>query len=137
MTPESDDPDDVQGTRGETLILRLYVAGQAPNSTRALDNLQRLLDDGFDGELELEVVDVFDEPGRAADDNIIVTPTLIRRRPEPQVRIVGNLGDRRRVAGAVLGEAASRRDDPDRRKEDREDADGRDPERRDPDRADR
>lgn len=76
-----------------TLRLRLYVAGQAPNSLAARDNLRALLERaGHDG-AEVEIVDVLEEPERGAGDGILVTPTLLRLAPEPARKIIGNLSD--------------------------------------------
>ncbi len=90
-----------------TLRLRLYVAGRAPNSVLALTNLRALLAAGQleDGALELEVVDVLKDPGRALEEGVLVSPTLVRLSPLPVVRIVGSLNDRETVRLALgLGE---------------------------------
>ncbi len=84
------------------LRVRLYVAGTAPNSVAALHNLRALCRDGLDGDCAIEVVDVLEEPGRALDDGIIVTPTLVRVEPAPSVFVVGDLGDRESVLLALL-----------------------------------
>lgn len=87
--------------------LRLYVAGNAPNSTAALHNLKAILpaDDHAHRLVELEVVDVLEQPGRALADGVLVSPTLLRLSPAPVVRIVGNLSDRETVRAALkLGE---------------------------------
>lgn len=81
--------------------LRLYVAGNAPNSFRALLNLKQICqeylpEDGF----ELEVVDLLTEPLRGLADNILVTPTLVKL-SSPRVSIVGDLGDREGVLQAL------------------------------------
>ena len=77
--------------------LRLYVAGDAPNSVAARRVLQRVLEQVSPAGVELEVVDVMAEPARAAQDGILATPTLVRLAPEPARVIVGNLGDGARV----------------------------------------
>jgi circadian clock protein KaiB len=83
------------------------VAGRAPNSVLALTNLRALLAAGQleDGALELEVVDVLKDPGRALEEGVLVSPTLVRLSPLPVVRIVGSLNDRETVRLALgLGE---------------------------------
>ena len=82
----------------EEIHLRLYVAGRAPHSTQALANLETILEahappDGC----RLEVVDVLEEPLRALEDGVFVTPTLVQVSPS-SVRIVGTLNDREQVA---------------------------------------
>ena len=71
-----------------TLVLRLYVAGQTPNSMLALANVQAALDGNAHN---LEVVDVLEHPERALDDGVFVTPTLVRLAPEPERTMIGSL----------------------------------------------
>src|SRR4051812_37144150 len=72
------------------LQLRLYVAGDAPNSTLARNNLRQLLAGLDRAQYTLEVIDCLDEPLRALADGVLVTPTLMRVEPEPQRTIVGS-----------------------------------------------
>lgn len=91
------------GGSGEcVLTLRLYVAGDSPNSIEARANLTALLE-GRPPELyDLEVVDFMREPQRALRDGVIVTPTLVKLAPLPLQRIIGTLRERLKVL-AVLG----------------------------------
>ena len=73
--------------------LRLYVAAEAPNSLLAHANLLRLLRDAVAEPCDLEVVDVFIDPQRAARDQILVTPTVVRVEKAMSRRVVGNLSD--------------------------------------------
>lgn len=70
---------------------RFYVAGDAPNSVRALANLTALCQEYLPDRHEIEIVDVFKDPKRALVDNIFMTPTLIKLSPDPVCRIVGTL----------------------------------------------
>lgn len=79
--------------RQAALRLRLYVAGNAPNSLRAIDNLNAICKEHFLAAHELEIVDLLMEPSRALADGIVVTPTLLKLSPLPVQRLVGNLGD--------------------------------------------
>ena len=76
---------------------RLYVAGDAVNSTQALANLRAICADNLPGRCSIEVVDVFAEPNRALADGVFMTPTLIKLSPEPGRRIVGSLNQRDHV----------------------------------------
>lgn len=77
-----------------SLRLRLFVAGEAPNSVAARANLTAILAACGRSDAEVEIVDVFDQPERALADHVLVTPLLVRLEPAPERRIVGNLGDR-------------------------------------------
>ena len=86
---------------GDALQLRLYVAPGAPNSQRALRNLEQIREAHL-GACTVEVVDVFEAPERALADGVLVTPTLLRIAPPPVRRIVGDLSERERVVRALL-----------------------------------
>jgi circadian clock protein KaiB len=77
--------------------LRLYVAGQTPKSLEAFSNLKRICDQHLAGKYRIEVIDLFQEPQRAAGDQIVAVPTLIRALPEPIKKIIGTLKDTERV----------------------------------------
>jgi circadian clock protein KaiB len=89
--------------------LRLYIAGRSPRSLHALANLNRLCDDYLAGRYEIEVIDLVERPSLARGDDILAIPTLVRRLPTPQRRIIGDLSDTQRVlAGLQLQTALSR-----------------------------
>lgn len=85
----------------QRLVLRLYVAGEGPNSAAARANLRRLLAELEPSSYALEVIDCLREPMRALQEGILVTPTLVRLEPEPAQTIVGSLSNGRRVLEAL------------------------------------
>ncbi len=82
-----------------SLVLRLYIAGETPNSLLALANLRTLLK-GHPH--DLEIIDVLAAPERALDDGVFVTPTLVRLSPEPQHSIVGSLTPQHTSLSALM-----------------------------------
>jgi circadian clock protein KaiB len=80
----------------QVLLLRLYVAGRAPNSLRAIVNATTICSEHFAGH-QLEIVDMLKDPRRALADGIIVTPTLLKVLPLPVGRVIGDLSDTRQV----------------------------------------
>lgn len=75
----------------ERYAFRLFVAGDAANSTQAIANLRAICAEYLPERHAIEVVDVFREPARALAERIFVTPTLIKLEPPPGRRIVGTL----------------------------------------------
>lgn len=71
--------------------LRLYIAGQTPNSIVAIANLKELCEDKLKGKYLIEVIDLLKKPQLAKGDQIIAIPTLVRRLPSPVKKIIGNL----------------------------------------------
>lgn len=83
------------------LKLRLFIAGNAPNSVRAVANVRAICAKHFVARHELEIVDLMNNPERAAADGIIVTPTLLKLSP-PAGRLVGSLSDTASVLEVLL-----------------------------------
>jgi circadian clock protein KaiB len=83
------------------VVLRLYVAGGAPNSMLAIANLEAICAEHLKGGHKLEVVDVLENPRRAMADGVLVTPSLTKLSPQPVAQVVGNLSDRSRVLLAL------------------------------------
>ncbi|HEY9748587.1 MAG TPA: circadian clock protein KaiB [Allocoleopsis sp.] len=81
----------------KTYILKLYVAGNTPNSIRALKTLNNILETEFQGVYALKVIDVLKNPQLAEEDKILATPTLAKILPPPVRKIIGDLSDRERV----------------------------------------
>jgi circadian clock protein KaiB len=71
--------------------LRLFVAGDEPNSLQAQAALERLCNEYLRERYELQVVDVFEDYQAAIDQHVIVVPTLIIESPPPRRVIVGSL----------------------------------------------
>jgi circadian clock protein KaiB len=83
------------------VVLRLYVAGGAPNSMQAIANLESICAQYLKGGHKLEVVDVLEDPRRAMAEGVLVTPSLTKLSPQPVAQVVGNLSDRKRVLIAL------------------------------------
>jgi len=82
-------------------VFRLYLAGNAPNSVRALANLYTICQKYFPQSHRIEVIDVLKEPLRALAEAILVTPTVVKVSPAPELRIIGNLSDQDEVLRAL------------------------------------
>ena len=80
---------------------RLYIAGGAPNSVRALANLYALCRKHFPESHRIEVIDVLKEPLRALAEAILVTPTVVKLFPTPEQQIIGNLSEEEEVLRAL------------------------------------
>jgi circadian clock protein KaiB len=75
----------------------LFVAGASPHSLRAINNLQEICDAHFAGNYQIEVIDVYKDPEGAKDRQIIALPLLIRKHPQPERRLIGDLSDTDKV----------------------------------------
>ena len=77
--------------------LRLYVAGESPKSLQAYVNLKQICETHLGHRYEIEIVDLLVDPGRAREDEIVAIPTLVRQRPAPIRKLIGDLSDTERV----------------------------------------
>jgi circadian clock protein KaiB len=87
--------------QNERIILRLYVAGATPLSSRAIANLKTICETHLKGRYDFTVVDLCEEKERAREDQILVAPTLVRHQPLPMRRVVGDLSHTARVLAAL------------------------------------
>ena len=83
------------------VVLRLYVAGGAPNSMQAIANLEAICAEYLKDGYKLEVVDVLENPLRAMAEGVLVTPSLNKLLPRPMAQVIGNLSDKARVLLAL------------------------------------
>jgi circadian clock protein KaiB len=74
-------------------VLRLYVAGATDRSRQAVLRARQLCASALQGNFELEVIDVYQQPILARDGQIVATPTLVREFPRPVRRLIGNLAN--------------------------------------------
>ena len=73
--------------------LTLYISPTSPPSLKARRNMEKLLQEFRAADIGFEVLDLAREPERAERDNVVFTPTLVKRRPEPRAWILGDLSD--------------------------------------------
>ena len=84
-------------TPAKKWMLRLYVAGNTPNSISAFSNLKNICEVHLGGRYEIEVIDLMRQPQLARGDQIIAVPTLVRKLPHPVKKIIGDLSNQERV----------------------------------------
>ena len=81
----------------ERYVLRLYVTGMSPRAARAIRNVREICDEHLEGRYDLKVIDVYQQPALARDEQIIAAPTLIKKLPLPLRRLLGDMSQRDRV----------------------------------------
>jgi circadian clock protein KaiB len=81
--------------------LRLYVAGTTLKSSIAIRNLERLCHEHLADNYQIEIVDLTKNPQLGVDDQIVALPTLLRKRPFPNRKLIGSLTDTERVLASL------------------------------------
>jgi circadian clock protein KaiB len=82
-------------------VLTLYVNGASPHSVHAIENARRMCEEELDGQVDLQIIDVQQEPALVVRDQVLAAPTLVKRMPAPLRQLVGDLSDTARVRMAL------------------------------------
>lgn len=84
-----------------TYDLKLYICGSSMTSKQAETNLRNMCKEFLEGNYTLEVIDVLKDTDRANADNILATPALIKAKPSPSIRIIGDISDSEAVLKCI------------------------------------
>jgi circadian clock protein KaiB len=86
-------PAEPTGRSAPEFKLKLYVTGLTPASQKAIERVRTACESHMQGRYALEVIDIYQKPALAKDEQIIATPTLIRVLPPPLRRYIGSLAN--------------------------------------------
>ncbi|MGN6638986.1 MAG: circadian clock KaiB family protein [Mucilaginibacter sp.] len=75
----------------EKYRLVLYIAGKTHRSELAIRNLRSYCEQHLKNVYTIEVVDLVEQPQLAKGEQIIATPTLVRKLPSPVRILIGDL----------------------------------------------
>lgn len=64
---------------------------------RAISNLKKICEEYFPNDYDLEVIDIYENPTAAREEQIIAAPTLVKKLPEPLRKFVGDLSNTQKV----------------------------------------
>ena len=78
-------------------VLRLFITGATPNSLRAIENIKHICELHLKGKYSLEIFDVYQQQKMAETEQIIALPMLIKKKPLPERRLIGDLSDTEKV----------------------------------------
>lgn len=81
----------------EKYLLRLYVTGNTPQSTRAIINLKKICEGYLKGRYDLEIIDIYKRPELARGEQIVAAPTLVKLLPSPMRKLIGDLSSVEKV----------------------------------------
>jgi len=77
-------------------ILRLYVTGSSERSLKAVYNLKKICDEHLP-DYDLQVIDIYENPAAAREEQIIAAPTLVKKLPRPLRKFVGDLSNTQKI----------------------------------------
>lgn len=85
----------------EQYDLCLYVAGMTRHSARAIENLHAFCGKHLQGRHTLRIFDLYQQPGLAREEQLFAAPTLVKRAPLPERRLIGDLSNPEQVRAAL------------------------------------
>jgi circadian clock protein KaiB len=77
--------------------LQLFVSGASPNSLKAIANFKRICEEHISGRYDLEIIDIYQQPLMAKQEQIIALPLMIKLSPSPVKRLIGDMSDTQKV----------------------------------------
>ncbi len=72
-------------------VFHLFISGQTPSSLLAIGNLDHLCKERLAERCRIKIIDILKNPSQAKTDNIVAVPTLVKKGPLPEKRVIGNL----------------------------------------------
>ena len=81
----------------ESYVLRLFVAGITPKSDMAIRSVKDICEEYLKDRYELDIVDIYQQPGMLKEEQVVVAPTLIKKLPLPLRRLIGNMANTEKV----------------------------------------
>jgi circadian clock protein KaiB len=91
----------VNETSLQVFVLRLYVTGMTPRSTRAISAVRSVCEEFLAGRYDLEIIDVYQQPNLIRDQQVFATPTLVKVGPKPLRRMIGDMSNRARLMSGL------------------------------------
>jgi circadian clock protein KaiB len=79
------------------LVLQLYVSGMSVKSMEAIGNIKKICSELMEDSFQLEIIDLYKHPELASEQQIVFSPSLIKRLPLPKKTLVGTFSDTEKV----------------------------------------
>ena len=93
-----DEHEEVETGNGQSeYVLRLFVTGASPNSSRAVTNLKNICEANIPGKYSLEIIDVYQSDDIARTEGLIALPMLVKKLPLPERKLIGDMSDTKKV----------------------------------------
>ncbi len=93
----TENADDKSNSGKSQYVLRLYVSGMSPNSSRAIENIRKICAEHMEKSYQLEIIDIYQQPLLAKEGQIVATPTLVKELPLPLRKFIGDMSQTDRI----------------------------------------
>jgi circadian clock protein KaiB len=82
---------------GQKFVLKLYVTGATPRSSRAIENIRNFCEEHLKDRYELEVIDIYQHPELLDKEQVVAAPTLVKQLPPPLRKLIGDMSDEQKI----------------------------------------
>jgi circadian clock protein KaiB len=101
VKPAAENRDNDLNDASFNYTLRMYVTGASPNSAKAISNIKNICETHLPGMYDLEIIDIYQEPVTAIQEQVIALPMLVKSAPLPFKRLIGDMSDTKKVLRAL------------------------------------
>lgn len=86
-----------QAGTAQRYVLKLYVAGITPRSEEAIRSVTAVCREHLAGLYDLAIIDIYQQPALARDEQIVAAPTLVKQQPLPLRKLIGSMANEEKV----------------------------------------
>jgi circadian clock protein KaiB len=83
-------------------IFQLFVNNNSAVSLRAIVNVKAILQKNYKDNYILDVIDIYENPGLTITEEVLAVPLLIKKFPLPEIRMIGDFSDTKKVLHEFL-----------------------------------
>ncbi len=83
-------------------IFQLFVSNNSAVSSRAILNVKSILEKKYKDHYILDIIDIYENPGLAITEEVLAIPLLIKKFPLPEIRMIGDFSDTKKVLHEFL-----------------------------------
>lgn len=91
----------IEEEAGGKIMLQLFVSGMSLKSMEAINNLKQICERYLENNYSLDIIDIYKNPEMAREQQIVFSPCLVKKLPEPRKLLVGTLEDTEKVIKAL------------------------------------
>lgn len=85
----------------EPFIFQLFVTGDEQHSKRAAANLKQICETYLENNYHIEIIDILTSFDCAIENDIFLSPALVKVSPAPRTVIFGNLNDTAKTVASL------------------------------------
>jgi len=82
-------------------VFRLFISKESPQIHKAVTILEEICESYLEGQCDIKVINVLQDPAAGIQEDIIATPTLLKKHPGSVRIIIGELTSKEKLLSAL------------------------------------